>query len=194
MPTPPCGRLVNLRPIAASDLRLLHRWLNDPEVMQYWDGRDHPVTFDRVEARFRRSVDGLDRDAIRFMLDTVEPGPDGSPVTIGMVQHGRVHIRSKCAQIEILIGESDYRDRGFGSDAVSAFLAYLFDELRLHRVWLSLRASNVAAMKASEKVGFTREGTLREHDWLEGKFQDVVIYAMLSREWEARTTARDDAR
>ncbi|MFI5297200.1 MAG: GNAT family N-acetyltransferase [Polyangiales bacterium] len=185
MPNLPRGRLVTLRPIAQHDLPQLHRWLNDPDVMQYWDGRDHPATFDRVEARFRRSVEGLDRDAVRYMIETIEPGPDGAPLTIGMIQHGRVHLRAKCAQIEILIGEGSHRDRGFGTDAVSTFLGFLFEELRLHRVWLTLRASNIGATKASEKVGFVREGTLREHDWLEGKFQDVAVYAMLACEWEA---------
>ena len=183
----PRGHLVTLRPILHADLVLLHRWLNDPAVMQYWDGRDHPATFDRVEVRFRKSVEGVDREAFRFMIDVLDPNaPEGAGTrTIGMVQHGRIHARAKHAQVDLLIGDPEFRDAGFGTDAMRTVTRYLFEDLRLHRVWLTLRAPNVAAMRGAEKCGFKREGVLREHDYLEGKHVDVVIYGLLADEWKA---------
>lgn len=172
------GKLVRLRPMQREDLAHLHRWLNDPDVMQYWDGRDHPATFDRVESRFRKSVDGTDREAERYMIEVL-----ADDKTIGMVQHGRVHARARHAQVDLLIGDPGFRDSGFGTDAMHVMVKYLFEALRVHRVWLTLRASNVRAMRGAEKIGFVREGVLREHDLLEGQLVDVVVYGMLSREW-----------
>ena len=166
------------------DLPVLHRWLNDPEVMQYWDGRDHPATFDRVETRFRKSIEGVDRDAHRFMIDLTEEGCEAKP--IGLVQHGRVHPRAKNAQLDLLIGDPTCRDSGYGTDAMRTFLAYLFDTLHLHRAWLTMRASNAQAIRGAEKCGFVREGVLRQHDWLEGSLVDVVVYGLLSTEWKSR--------
>jgi RimJ/RimL family protein N-acetyltransferase len=172
------GRLVRLRPMQRADLAHLHRWLNDHDVMQYWDGRDHPATFDRVEARFRKSVEGTDRESERYMIESLE-----DERVIGMAQHGRVHPRARHAQVDLLIGDPAYRDAGFGTDAMRMMVQHLFESLRVHRVWLTLRASNVRAMRGAEKVGFTREGVLREHDMLEGQLVDVVVYGMLAREW-----------
>ena len=192
------GRLTTLRPMTREDLPLLHRWLNDPDVMQYWDGRDHPASFDRVETRFRKSIEGIDREAHRYMIDLASPdapaGDDAPPdsaappkqrTPIGLVQHGRIHPRAKNAQIDLLIGDPSCRDSGYGTDAMKTFLGYLFGTLHLHRAWLTMRVSNAQAVRGAEKCGFVREGVLRQHDWLEGSLVDVVVYGMLASEWRA---------
>lgn len=175
------GELTTLRPLVQADLQLLHRWLNDPEVMQWWDGRDHPATFDRVEARFRRSIEGSDRDAHRFMIECEK---EGETRTVGMIQHGKVQQRTRNVQIDVLIGEPEFRDAGYGTDALRAMLRHLFVDLKAHRVWHTMRAGNQRAMRSAEKIGFVQEGVLREHDQLEGKFVDVVVYGMLANEWK----------
>ena len=182
MPESLKGRRVTLREMQRADLQLLHRWLNDPDVMQYWDGRDHPAPFDRVETRFRKSIEGTDRESQRFMIEVDEK-------TIGMVQHGRVQPRTRHAQVDLLIGDPAFRAAGYGSDAMRAILEHLFETVRVHRVWLTLRATNVQARRGAEKCGFTQEGVLREHDQLEGKMVDVVVFGMLAREWKDRAPA-----
>ena len=177
------GELTTLRPIHRDDLPLLHRWLNDPTIMQYWEGRDHPATFDRVEQRFRKSLEGLDRDAVRFMIEIPGDSAEAPRRTIGMVQHGRIVPRAKNAQVDMLIGESDCRDSGYGTDAMRTFLAHLFEAMKVHRIWLTLRATNVGAVRGAEKCGFVQEGVLRQHDYLEGKHVDVVVYGVLASEW-----------
>lgn len=174
------GQQTTLRAMTKEDLQLLHRWLNDPEVMQWWDGRDHKATFDRVEARFRRSVEGSDRESHRFMI---EVDKDGATKTIGMIQFGRMQPRAKNTQIDVLIGEPEFRDAGYGTDALRAALKHIFEDLKAHRVWHTMQASNARAQKSAEKIGFVREGVLREHDQLEGKYVDVVIFGMLRDEW-----------
>lgn len=183
--TPLRGKVTSLRPMRRDDLKLLHRWLNDPTIMQYWDGRDHPATFDRVEARFRKSVEGLDRDAVRFMIDIPASEEREEARTIGMVQHGRIVPRARNTQVDLLIGESDCRDSGYGTDAMRTFLGHLFGAMKVHRAWLTLRATNASAVRGVEKVGFAREGVLREHDFLEGKHVDVVVYGLLARDWDS---------
>jgi diamine N-acetyltransferase len=172
------GQLVCLRPMQREDLPHLHRWLNDPDVMQYWDGRDHPATFDRVETRFRKNIDNTDREAQRYMIELPDAGQ-----TIGMVQYGKVHPRAKHSQVDLLIGEPEFRDSGYGGDAMRTILGHLFGDMKVHRVWLTLRASNERATHGVERLGFTREGVLREHDFLEGHMVDVVVYGMLADEW-----------
>jgi [ribosomal protein S5]-alanine N-acetyltransferase len=178
------GQLTTLRAMTRGDLTLLHRWLNDPNVMQWWDGRDHPATFDRVEARYRRSLEGSDRDHHRLMIDVER---DGEIRTIGIVEYGRVLPRVRNTQIDVLIGEAEFRDAGYGTDALRAVIQYLFEQLKVHRVWHTAQALNLPAQRAAEKIGFLKEGVLREHDQVEGKFVDVVVYGMLAREWKSES-------
>ncbi len=180
MPDTLRGQLTFLRPMQKDDLALLHKWLNDPAIMEWWDGRDHPATFDRVETRFRKSIEGHDRDAQRY---TIEVEKDGERRAIGMIQFGRMQPRPKNTQVDVLIGEPDFRDAGYGTDALRTLLRHLFEDLKAHRVWHTMRAANAQAMKSAEKLGFVKEGVLREHDQLEGKFVDVVVYGMLAHEW-----------
>jgi RimJ/RimL family protein N-acetyltransferase len=55
-------------------------------------------------------------------------------------------------------------------------------------VWLTLRATNAGATRGAETCGFVREGVLREHDFLEGKHVDVVVYGILARDWSATSS------
>ena len=180
MPEQLRGDRVVLRPMNRADVARLHRWLNDPEIMQYWDGRDHPATLDRVETRFRKSIDGSERELQRYMIDVV--GDEST--CIGMVQYSRIHPRAKNTQLDVLIGDSAFRDAGYGAEAVRVLLAHLFVTHKVHRVWFMVRASNARAMRGAERAGFVREGVLRSHDHLEGQFVDVVVYGMLRSEWK----------
>jgi RimJ/RimL family protein N-acetyltransferase len=175
------GQQTALRAMTKEDLKLLHKWLNDPEVMQWWDGRDHPATFDRVEARFRRSVEGSDRESERFIVEVEQ---DGAKRAIGMLQYTRPQPRVRNTQIDILIGEPEFRDAGYGTDALRAVIKDLFETQKVHRVWHTMQAGNARAHKAAEKFGFVKEGVLREHDQVEGKYVDVVVYGMLASDWK----------
>lgn len=179
------GQQTSLRAMTRDDLTLLHRWLNDPDIMQWWDGRDHKATFDRVEARFRRSIENSDRESHRFMIEVEK---DGATRTIGMIQFSRLQPRAKNSQIDVLIGEPEYRDAGYGTDALRAALKHLFEDLKAHRVWHTMQAGNVRAQKSAEKIGFVKEGVLREHDQVEGKYVDVVVFGMLRDEWLKQAT------
>jgi RimJ/RimL family protein N-acetyltransferase len=179
------GQQTTMRAMTRDDLKLLHKWLNDPEVMRWWDGRDHPATFDRVEARFRRSVEGSDRESERFMIEVEQ---DGETRAIGMVQYTRVQPRARNTQIDVLIGEPEFRDSGYGTDALRALLKHLFETQKVHRVWHTMQAGNARAHKSAEKIGFVKEGVLREHDQVEGKYVDVVVYGMLANDWKNLAT------
>jgi RimJ/RimL family protein N-acetyltransferase len=65
------------------------------------------------------------------------------------------------ARLHIYVGEPDARGHGVGRRAVALALALAFDELGLHKVWLTVHARNVAAVRAYEAAGFQLEGTHR---------------------------------
>ena len=76
-----------------------------------------------------------------------------------------------------------YWGHGHTTEAARAVLEYSFKELELHRVYATCRAANLASIRVLEKLGMRREGHLREHRWMKGRWQDSFLYAILDREW-----------
>jgi RimJ/RimL family protein N-acetyltransferase len=73
--------------------------------------------------------------------------------------------------------------KGYATEASAAMLALGFHRLGLHRIWGKCHVLNAPSAKVMEKLGMTREGTLREHVWLRDHFRSSHIYGMLKFEY-----------
>jgi len=80
-----------------------------------------------------------------------------------------------------------YWGNGYATEAASALLAFGFNHLRLHRVWAWCIAENAASARVLEKIGMRQEGRLREHEWMQGRWWDTLLYAILEQEWHFRS-------
>jgi RimJ/RimL family protein N-acetyltransferase len=67
--------------------------------------------------------------------------------------------------------------------ALPAVLAFAFGRLGLHRVFADTDPRNAPSIRALERLGFVREGVLREHYLVQGEPQDAVVYGLLRSEW-----------
>lgn len=73
-----------------------------------------------------------------------------------------------------------YAGRGYMTDAVRTLLRFSFNTLRLHRVEAACLPHNAASIRLLEKVGFQREGYARSYLCIDGRWQDHLLYAMVS--------------
>ena len=76
-----------------------------------------------------------------------------------------------------------FRGRGLGTDVVRALCEYGFTVRGLHRLQIETLATNAAMLKAAERAGFVREGTLGRAAWVAGEFVDEVILGLLAADW-----------
>ena len=76
--------------------------------------------------------------------------------------------------------------RGLGAGAVALLAGFAFDVLGLRRLEADVDPRNTASLRLLERLGFVREGHLRERWILGGEIQDAVFYGLLRREWAAR--------
>lgn len=173
------GRKTRLRPMRADEAPLFYEWVTDPDVQPFWGGRGHYKSLeDFLEDHWvPHYFDGSKPDSGRCF--TIEA--DGRP--IGMIAYNRVDVFNRSTEIDVVIGDPAYRERGYGTDALRAFLAFLFDTVGLHRVWLGTYGHNARAQRAYEKAGFVRESVMREADWVDGRWVDSVIYGILEHEF-----------
>jgi len=91
---------------------------------------------------------------------------------------------SSNAELAIALREK-VRGRGVGTFAVRGILNYAFYELELHKVYLSVYADNVAAIRLYEKIGFTYEGEFREHIYVKGNYRNLKWFSIMETEHRA---------
>jgi aminoglycoside 6'-N-acetyltransferase len=153
---------VTFRRLTDDDLPLLHRWLNEPGVVRWWEGDD--VSWDGV---VRDYGSARDPDATEFWIAVVD-GRD-----VGWIQcwptadepeeaepWWALGVDRTAAGIDYLIGKPDDRGRGLGSAAIRAFTDDVV--FGLHPSWTQAAAApldaNVASWRALEKAGFRFAG------------------------------------
>ncbi|MGD0056974.1 MAG: GNAT family protein [Methanomassiliicoccales archaeon] len=170
------GRSVRLRAVERVDLPSFVKWINDPEVTRFLE-LNPPMSMEDEERWF---VD-LQKDPDKvFSIDT----KDGK--LIGNVGLMRLNWKDRSVIIGIMIGEKEYWNRGFGTDAIETLLGYLFDEVNMNRVYLIADERNARALRCYEKLGFMKEGLLRQHLYKNGNYIDDVEMSLLREDWEKR--------
>jgi ribosomal-protein-serine acetyltransferase len=79
----------------------------------------------------------------------------------------------------------DFEGRGIMTRASRAITRYAFTQLLLNKVEIHCATGNIRSCAIPQKLGFTRDGILRDDIWLYDHFVDVVVYSMLAREWSS---------
>ena len=171
-----------LRAIADSDRDGLLRLHTNPRVMRYWDS---PVWTDSS-----RAVSFL--SATREMSDTgtgvrlaVERLTDST--FLGWCQISRINRSFRSAALGYCFDEAVW-GHGYATESVSALVAWALNELDLNRIQAEVDTRNGPSARVLEKVGFVREGTLREDCIVNGEVSDSWVYGLLRREWDASAT------
>lgn len=175
------GNKVRLRALERSDLPKMCQWLNDEEVMYYWAHPGNTTSLAEVERWYEEGLERRRQDSKHYIIETL----DG--VAIGRISYEHLTMKNRNAELGIQIGEKDYWDKGYGTDAIMAFLDYLFNELQLHRVWLGTESYNTRAHRCYEKCGFVREGAHREGVFVKGEYHDSLIMGVLRHEFNKRS-------
>lgn len=167
---------VTLRPLAGDDADDVVRWRNLPDVHAQLFS-DRPPTREE-HLRWFQSLDDRRREYV--IEDSV------SATAIGTVGLSQIDRRHRKAEFGIVIGEPEYRGKGFAWAASQELLRLAFDELGLHRVYLRVFADNQRAIILYERLGFVREGQQRDDAFKDGRFRDVVVMGLLEEEWRRR--------
>jgi RimJ/RimL family protein N-acetyltransferase len=172
------GELIYLRPLEREDAPTIAPWINDPDVsrnlLQYL-----PLNV-RAEEQF---IDRLYQDDQQTALGIVVKETDRLIGVTGLHKHDH---RSRQASFGILLGVKTEWDKGYGTEATALVVRYAFDTLNLNRVWLHVFEDNARAIRAYEKVGFRREGLLRQDNFRDGRYGNTVVMGLLREEWAGR--------
>lgn len=100
------------------------------------------------------------------------------------------HFSEQSAVAEIGYGLArPYWGQGYMHEALTAVIEYAFGPLGARRLEADTHPDNAASIRALERLGFQREGLLRERWVVADEISDTVLLGLLSREWRDRSGA-----
>jgi len=164
---------VNIRKFKLEDIPDKVRWINDPLINVFLH-YDLPLEFDKTTTWFQNNRNRTDRYDAIIEVDSVPVG------IIGLLSIDHKHRK---AEYYITIGERKYLKKGVAFTATRILLNYAFSELGLNRVYLYTETENIAAAKSFERIGFRREGVLKNDLFSKGRFVDRYIYAITKNDF-----------
>jgi RimJ/RimL family protein N-acetyltransferase len=167
---------LTLRRFRASDARRLAEYRSDPAVARYqsWDA---PFPVERAVVAVRNFAAGSPDVAGHFQY-AIEL--TGDALLIGDV-YVRLHDNLKQAEIGFTLDRA-YQGKGYATEAVGAVLDRLFRRQGLHKVTGECDARNTASAALMERLGFRREGLLRQQTFIKGEWTDDLLYGLLAGE------------
>lgn len=162
-----------LRPVDPGDANDVYAIYSRPEVCKYFDILPFEE-MSQAERHVARWVQ-LAREGRQFRQAIVV---DGRLVgTCGIYSVSTPHKRAS-------IGfdlHPDHWGRGTMTEALEAYVPYVFEEYGIRRLQGLVMQDNRASVRLMEKLGFVYEGTLKEYEYWEGKgFVDLAMYSLLA--------------
>jgi RimJ/RimL family protein N-acetyltransferase len=181
------GHSVVLREWRTDDVRDVLRIVGDDRVTVWLSFASK--TLDDAE---QMVSDTLGRATLRprdeYYLAVARPSDDRligfARLALGGVQAGKLGYAIAC----------DEWGNGFATDAVRTLVEFGFTELRLHRISAAIGPDNVASVAVAERLGFSREGRLRDHVHTNGAWRDSLLYSVLADEWSSAAATRTSTR
>lgn len=170
------GERIALGPLRRDLLPVYQRWINEFATMRTLALHPSPMTLEAQTAWYESIAQNpTERVFTIYERETMQP--------IGNTGLHEVDHRNRTATFGLLIGESDARGKGYGTEATQLILDYAFTALRLHNVMLTVYSFNLAARRVYEKVGFRQIGSRRECRWMGGQLWDEIFMDCLASEF-----------
>jgi RimJ/RimL family protein N-acetyltransferase len=178
LPTLDTARL-RLRWLTPADVPALFAVFGDRAVCRYWSRPALPDL--AAAAALQEEVAACFAARSLFQWGIAERDTDRVVGTCTLASLSAEHRR---AEVGYALAHAAW-GRGYLAEALPALLAFAFDTLGLHRIEADVDPRNAPSLRALERVGFRREGLLRERYHLAGEVQDAVVYGLLRPEWAA---------
>ena len=176
-PTLPTARL-RLRPFDDEDANDVFEMHSNAHVLRYWDAPPWRER-DRAE-RFITACRQMAEAGSGARL-AVERSPDGT--FLGWCSLSRWNPDYRSASLGYCFDDAAW-GHGYATEAARAVLQWAFDALDLNRVQAETDTRNLSSARVLEKLGFVREGTLREDCVVNGEVSDSWVYGLIRREWQ----------
>lgn len=172
------GQIVDLTVLTEEDARRSNwsRWFNDPASTRFTQHGRFPNSVEKQVAFWR---DHVANTTDRLQLGIV---PKGADTMVGVVSLYPIDLLNRKAEINIMIGEAEFRRINVALDAVELLVVHAFENLNLNRIYGG-SLSREWCLLLMRAFGFREEGVLREDVFKGGEYRDVHCVGLMKREF-----------
>ena len=173
---------VRLRWLTAADVDALFAIFSDGEMMRYWSSppMQRRAEAEELVARVHRHF--AEKFGFQWGIERKEDGR-----LLGTCTIFRVHPANRCAELGYGLASAHWK-QGYMFEALTALLGFAFGKMNLRRLEADVDPRNANSLRILDRLGFKREGLLRERWDVAGDIQDSVFLGLLAREWNGRAT------
>lgn len=173
---PLTGRHVRIRPVTAEDEPYLFHLATCPENLTRWRFRGRTPSWEE----FRHSL--WDRTLCQFVIETKT-----SARPVGHVVAYRPDLDNGWVYLAIL-GDPQCRGLGWPLEGGRLTIDHLFANWPLRKVYVETLEFNAQTMATGLAAAGTAEARLKRHDFFDGRWWDLLVYALDREAWNTRTT------
>ena len=170
------GNKVILREKRLADAWDDYTWQTDPELAQLDAAPVVTTTFSQYLSDYTNELHKSLPISHRFAVDTLDDKH------IGNCSYYNISETKGEAELGIMIGNRDYWNKGYGTDAVTTLVNYIFCQTNLNRIYLKTLESNTRAQKSFPKCGFTPYGHLAKDGF------SFVLMEIYHNQWQQQQT------
>ena len=145
-------------------------WLNDHEIIRYTDLRFGTQNFDSVKKYVT--------DKYKSIHDLLF-GIYYEDKHIGNIRLGANDLRNNLSFVGYFIGDKSYWGKGIGKEILMKLTAYAFEELGLYKIEAEVMSPNIASQKVLMNSGFNLEGIRKNHEIMEEKRYDLLVFTKI---------------
>jgi [ribosomal protein S5]-alanine N-acetyltransferase len=170
---------LHLRPFRSSDTEALFRIFSSAQTSRYLS-RPAWTSLQQAEERIAKDLAGTAKgEHLRLALETRE-----SHVVVGECCLFHFIEESRRAEVGYALS-ADHLNQGYMNEALRALMEHAFSAIGLNRVEADIDPRNEGSARTLERLGFTKEGHLRERWIVGGEVSDTDLYGLLARDWAA---------
>ncbi|MDR8391115.1 GNAT family N-acetyltransferase [Aliifodinibius sp. S!AR15-10] len=172
--------MVKIKPFDQQNVALHYKWNNDEEV-NYYSSEDSPQveSFNAFLRRVKTVLDERNEKADLFEIHLSE-----NDKLIGIVDIHDIDLHNRRCHVKCTIGDRKYAGQNYETAALRKILAYCFKELGMHKVTTAAYDFDTTWIKEVQKLGFKKEGLLRDHAVKGETYCDKLIFGLLSEEYK----------
>lgn len=144
------GKKINLRKVEVDDFDKIIKWHKN-QVLTYLVGNRLPKNKKECYERYIKNS----------LLNYILAIEDKKGNFIGEIEINHIQWKEKIAELFMYIGEENLWGKGYGSEALSVFIDYIFNTKGFKTIYLRVYEKNIRAIRCYEKCGFKKKGILK---------------------------------
>ncbi|MFX1374600.1 MAG: GNAT family N-acetyltransferase [Promethearchaeota archaeon] len=172
------GERITLGPVKREYIESYLKWLNDPELTQYLS-----IYLPLTRMMEEDWIENLKNRNDTIVFSILVNDKDESEKHIGNCGLHNIDWKNRFAEVGIMIGEKEFQNKGYGTEAMELLVEYGFQQVNLNRIQLHVYDFNIRAINSYRKIGFIEEGRMRQAQFKNGKYHDMILMSILHEEW-----------